>query len=161
MQAVRSAYHYPLTKRQKTASTLATMNSAVGHTAGIFSGIAVGVNLAKAMSDNEINSGLSIATGIVSAIAVMAGVSIATECASGAIRKKADIPNPLSMLCEGHRFDSESYSSLLKSIEDGNYNYLSEDIENDKGGLLSEDTLGDEDDSITEDDQETEHDSGS
>ena len=119
--AIKLTRPYTLTQEQKPLSTLANGTSAVGHTAGLFGGITVGVNVAKAMDDNGINTGLSIATGFIAGIVVMAGISIATKCASDAIRKKADIPSPLSMLCAGHDFDLQDYGSLLKDgqeIED-------------------------------------------
>jgi len=119
------------TKRQKTLSTVANTTSVAGHTAGLFGGIVAGVNVAKAMDDNGINSGISIATGIISAIAVMAGVSIATEAVSGEIRKKADIPSPFSMLCSQTDFSPEYYSSLLENIEEGDYDFMSGDNQDD------------------------------
>ena len=109
------------TTGQKTLSTLANVTSATGHTAGVFGGVAVGVNVAKAMDNNGINSGISIAAGIVSAIAVMAGASIVTECVSGAMRKKVGVDSPFSMLCTQQNFNPEDYSSLLKNIKEGDY----------------------------------------
>jgi len=116
--AIRTTQPYS-TKGQKTLSTLATVNSAIGHTAGLFGGVAVGVNVAKAMEERDINIGVSIATGFISAIAVMAGASVATETVSGALRKKAGVVSPLSML--GHPLQeliSEDYGSLLENIEE-------------------------------------------
>ena len=130
--AIKPIQPHVFTRRQKTLSSVANVNSAVGHTVGIFGGITIGVNVAKAMDDTGINSGISIATGIISAIAVMAGVSIATEAVSGEIRKKADIPSPFSMLCTAqHSFDPVDYSSLLKNIEEGDYDFMSGDNQDD------------------------------
>jgi len=129
--AIKSIHPYTLTNKQKALSTIANVNSAVGHTAGVFGGITAGVNITRLMDDNGINRGLSIATGVVSAIAVIAGVSIATEAVSGAIRKKADIPSPFSMLCNQNGFDPESYSSLLENIKEEDYDSDNQDDEGD------------------------------
>jgi len=133
-----------ITQKQKALSTIANISSVTGHTAGVFGGIAAGVNITKAMDENGINRGLSIATGIVSAIAVIAGVSIATEAVSGAIRKKADIPIPLSMLRTN--LDPESYRLLLGNIEEED-----DDSDNQDGadGSLPGDNQEPEDESVS------------
>jgi hypothetical protein len=104
-----------LSQRQKSLSTLANANSAVGHTVGAFSGITIGVNITKAMERNGINSGVSIAAGIVSAIAITAAVSLATESVSNSIRKKAGVSSPLAIPC----FETQNnYRTLLDSLEE-------------------------------------------
>jgi len=121
---MKNAVNYRYSSRQKAVATAVNVGSAVGHTAGIFGGAAVGVNVAKAMSDNEINLGLSIATGVVSALAVAAATSVATEYAASAIRKKADITSPLSMLTNPcgivnpYGLGLEGYGSLLETVSE-------------------------------------------
>lgn len=134
--AIRTVRRSNLTKNQKSLSTLANVNSAVGHTGGIFGGIATGVNVSKAMNDNGINSGVSAATGVVSAIAIIAGVSIATEYVSGAIRKKAGVPNPFAMLCQND-FDPEEFESLFGDIQEEE-----DDSEDDDNALTENELVG-------------------
>jgi len=117
------------TPRQKTLSTLANANSVVGHTAGVFGGVVAGVNIAKSMESNGINSGVSVATGIVSALVIAAGVSIATECVSGAIRRKAGIASPFAMLCTQNDFNPEDYDFLLETVDEDAEEFIEEDEE--------------------------------
>jgi len=100
-----------LSKKQKTLTTLANINSAAGHATGLFGGIALGVNIAKKMSNNGVNSGIATATGIFSALATIALVSTGTELISGALRKKAGVFDSLSMLTE-HEEDFLKESTL-------------------------------------------------
>ena len=138
MKTTQSIRPYALTNRQKALATTANINSAVGHTAGIFGGAAVGVNVAKAMSDNDINLGLSIATGVVSALAVAAATSVATEAVSGAIRKKAGVPSLLSMLANPYSFSLTDYSSLLEEVTGESDSSVSEDEEEEAFDPLAE-----------------------
>jgi len=87
--------------KKKTLATLANINSGVGHTASLFCGITVGFNVAKAMNRAGANTGVAVATAAVSGIATIAGISIGTEMISGAIRKKAGVSSPFSMLYSG------------------------------------------------------------
>ena len=128
-----SSYPYDFSKGQRRLSTLANVNSAVGHTAGVFGGITVGANIKKMMDENGVNSGISLATGILSAIAVSAAASLITEKASGTMRKKAGVSNPFTMLCDQNEFE----------YEEEDYDDMPEDDQ--------------VDDSILEDDQEPEH----
>ena len=120
---IRTAQPYR-TQKQKAISTLANANSVVGHTAGVFGGVAVGVNVAKVLDDNGANRGVSVALGFISAIAVVATVSLITEKVSNTMRKKAGVDSPLSMLCGQNDFYTEDYNSLFENSEMRDYDSL-------------------------------------